>query len=111
MELLGGNLEGCLNQAKTLAVKEKRQLLGGEPKRTSQGEGGGTCQMTENRGQKTEDYKRCQAITTKGFRCKKEAACYRIYEGDKLEYLSCKLHLLYFTPHRSQKGQQPPEEE
>lgn len=57
-----------------------------------------------------ENKRRCQAVTTKGFRCKKEAAVYRTYEGDRLEYLSCKLHQLDFIPHRSQKGQQPPEE-
>ena len=66
---------------------------------------------TDNHSDSTENKKRCQAVTTKGFRCKKEAAVYRIYEGDGLEYLSCNLHQLDFIPHRSQKGQQPPEEE
>lgn len=41
---------------------------------------------------------RCEAITTKGFRCKKKADYYRKYD-DGREYLSCKQHDLYFRPH------------
>ena len=67
--------------------------------------------MTSDNSYSTENKKRCQAITTKGFRCKKEAAYYRIYEGDRLEYLSCKLHFQDFDPHPLQTGQNPPQEE
>ena len=40
---------------------------------------------------------RCEAITTKGRRCKKRADYYRTYDGR--EYLTCKQHDLYFRPH------------
>jgi hypothetical protein len=66
--------------------------------------------MTEDRGQRTENYRRCQAITTKGRRCRKKADYYRIHEGDRLEYLCCKIHFQNFRPHPGQKGQQPPKE-
>ena len=42
--------------------------------------------------------RRCEAITTKGRRCRKKAELYRNYT-DGREYLSCKLHHLYFRPH------------
>ena len=41
---------------------------------------------------------RCDAITTKGYRCKKKADYYRKYD-DGREYLCCKQHDLYFRPH------------
>jgi hypothetical protein len=76
--------------------------------------------MTEDRGQKmtrrkypcgTDNNKRCQAVTCKGRRCRNEAVYFRIYEGNRLEYLSCKIHFQDFRPHPGQKGQQPPKEE
>ncbi|MFH0783502.1 MAG: hypothetical protein V2B20_16330 [Pseudomonadota bacterium] len=66
--------------------------------------------MTETRNQKPENYRRCQAVTCKGRRCRNEAVYFRIYEGDRLEYLSCKTHFQDFRPHPGQKGQQPPKE-
>lgn len=65
---------------------------------------------TADKGQQT-DCRRCQAITTKGRRCRKEGIYYRIHEGNALEYLSCKLHFQDFRPHPGQKGHQPPKEE
>ena len=41
---------------------------------------------------------RCEAVTTKGRRCRKKAELYRPYP-DGREYLTCKLHNLYFRPH------------
>lgn len=41
---------------------------------------------------------RCEAITTKGRRCKKKADYYRKYD-DGHEYLSCKQHELFFCPY------------
>ncbi len=67
--------------------------------------------MTSDHSYSTENKRRCQAVTTKGFRCKKEATSYRIYAEDRLEYLSCKLHFQYFQPHPMQTGQEPPQEE
>lgn len=66
--------------------------------------------MTETRSQKPENYRRCQAMTVRGLRCRNEASFYRIYEGDRLEYLCCKIHFQDFRPHPGQKGQQPPKE-
>ena len=63
------------------------------------------------RNQKPENYRRCQAMTVRGGRCRNEANLYRIYEGDRMEYLSCKLHFQDFRPHPSQQGQQPPKKE
>lgn len=65
--------------------------------------------MTEDRGQRTE--RRCQAVTVRGLRCRNEAGFYRIYEGDGLEYLACKLHFQDFRPHPRQVGTVPPERE
>lgn len=44
--------------------------------------------------------RRCEAVTTKGRRCRKKAELYRT-DTDGREYLSCKLHNLYFRPHPS----------
>jgi hypothetical protein len=67
--------------------------------------------MNDSHNHGTEDFRRCQAITTKGRRCRKEAIYYRIYKDDLLEYLCCNTHLQDFQPHPSQKGQVPPQEE
>lgn len=67
--------------------------------------------MTSDHIYSTENERRCQAVTTRGMRCRKKAECYRIYEGDRLEYLCCKTHFQLFRPHPGQKGQQPPEGE
>ena len=67
--------------------------------------------MTEDRGQMTENEKRCQAMTVRGMRCRNKACFYRIYEGDYLEYLCCKLHFQNFRPHPRQIGTPPPERE
>ena len=66
--------------------------------------------MPEIRGQKTEE-RRCQAMTVRGGRCRNEANFFRIYEGDHLEYLVCKLHFRGFRPHPDQSGQVPTQEE
>jgi hypothetical protein len=66
--------------------------------------------MTKDKQQK-EDSKRCQAMTVRGGRCRNEANFFRIYEGDHLEYLVCKLHFRDFRPHPDQSGQVPPQEE
>lgn len=56
------------------------------------------------------EYRQCQAVTTKGRRCRKKAIHYRIYEDNRLEYLCCNIHLQDFRPHSNQRGQQPPKE-
>lgn len=58
-----------------------------------------------------EKEKRCQAVTGKGLRCRSKAIYYRIYEGDRLEYLTCKLHFQLFRPHPGQSGKTPPEDD
>jgi len=44
-----------------------------------------------------EQERKCDALTTKGRRCRKKAELYRQYQGR--EYLTCKQHDLYFRPH------------
>jgi hypothetical protein len=67
--------------------------------------------MTKDHIYSREDERRCKAATSKGMRCRNKATLYRVYEGDHLEYLCCKLHFQYFRPHPKQKGQKPPQEE
>lgn len=67
--------------------------------------------MNDSHNHNQEDFKRCQAITTKGLQCRKKAEFYRIHEKDRLEYLCCKTHFQYFRPHPGQKGQEPPQGE
>lgn len=50
-------------------------------------------------------------MTVRGLRCRNKACFYRIYEGDYLEYLCCKLHFQDFRPHPRQIGTLPPERE
>jgi hypothetical protein len=57
--------------------------------------------MTEDRKQMADNKKRCEALTSKGRQCRSKGVLYRIYEGDRQEYLSCKLHHKYFKPHPS----------
>ena len=66
--------------------------------------------MHDSHNHSTEDFRRCQAITTKGRRCRKKAEYYRIYKDDLLD-VCCNTHLQDFRPHPSQKGQEPPREE
>ena len=49
-----------------------------------------------------EQERRCEAMTTKGRRCRKKAELYRQHQGR--EYLSCKQHDLDFRPHPSLAG-------
>jgi hypothetical protein len=58
-----------------------------------------------------ESNRRCQAVTCKGLRCRNKAIYYRIYEGDRLEYLCCKTHFQLFRPHPGQSGKTPPEDD
>jgi len=46
-----------------------------------------------------QEQRRCEAMTTKGRRCRKKAELYRQHQGR--EYLTCKQHNLYFRPHPS----------
>ena len=47
---------------------------------------------------------RCQSLTTKGTRCRKQAAVYHRH-SDKLEYLTCNGHHLEgFKPHSGAQG-------
>jgi hypothetical protein len=64
--------------------------------------------MASDHNHSTDNERRCQAVTSKGHRCRKKAELYRIYEGDRLEYLSCKIHFQGFRPY---PGQQPSKEE
>jgi hypothetical protein len=47
-----------------------------------------------------EQIRRCEAVTTRGGRCRKKAELYRKH-SDGREYLSCRRHELYFRPHPS----------
>ncbi len=47
-----------------------------------------------------EQERKCEAITTKRNRCRKKAELLRKYT-DGREYLTCKLHDMYFRPHPS----------
>ena len=97
------------NKDNYLQLKKKDNNPEGEAKEQAPGREG--YRMTENREQRTADNRRCQAITTKKKRCRNEACYYRIYEGNRLEYLCCQTHFQFFTPHPSQTGQVPPQEE
>jgi len=44
-----------------------------------------------------EQERRCEALTTKGRRCRKKAELYRQHQGR--EYLTCKQHNPDFRPH------------
>ena len=44
-----------------------------------------------------EQERRCEALTTKGRRCRKKAELYRQHQGQ--EYLTCKQHNPDFRPH------------
>ena len=46
-----------------------------------------------------EQERRCEALTTKGGRCRKKAELYRQHQGR--EYLTCKQHDPDFRPHPS----------
>lgn len=72
--------------------------------------GGRGDQMTEHHNSNQDNSRRCQAITSKGLRCRNRPEYYRFYEGDGLEYLCCRLHYQFFTPYPGQKGQKPPKE-
>jgi hypothetical protein len=50
-------------------------------------------------GQMADKRKYCEALTSTGRQCRSKGVLYRIYEGDRQEYLSCKLHYKYFKPH------------
>ena len=106
---LRGYFEEEKSQVNNLQLKEKDDNF--EVRAEEQAPGGEGVLIEDDHTHSTEKKRRCQAVTVKGTRCRNEATTYRIYEGDRLEYLCCKTHFQDFRPHPKQEGQEPPKEE